>query len=61
MTSLGTIYRACTCGETAHDAEWDIIRRAFVWSCRNCRKFARDRRGQVREYRPDQVQREGVS
>ena len=48
-----TIYRKCACGETAHDCKWDIMRKAFVWACRNCGTLANDRRGQVREYRPD--------
>jgi hypothetical protein len=48
-----TIYRKCECGETAHDYDYDIARKAFVWRCRNCRKLALDRHGQVREYRPE--------
>lgn len=63
MSRLKTasIYRLCSphggdrdvCLETAHDCRWDIQRRTFVWACRNCGKLALDRRGQVREYRPE--------
>jgi predicted RNA-binding Zn-ribbon protein involved in translation (DUF1610 family) len=52
---VAAIYRPCACGETAHDCEWNIARKAFVWPCRNCGTLALDRRGLVREYRPEYV------
>lgn len=42
------IYRKCSCGETAHDARWDVALKAFVYACRNCGALARDARGDVR-------------
>jgi hypothetical protein len=52
-SNTDTIYRKCACRETAFDRKWNITRKAFVWGCRNCGALALDRRGQVREYRPE--------
>lgn len=43
-----TIYRKCLCGETAHDAIYQIVERRFVWACRNCRSLARTRNGETK-------------
>lgn len=42
-----TIYRRCACGETAHDARYEISTRTYTWGCRNCGELAR-RDGRVR-------------
>lgn len=52
MVSMGdmkqTVYRKCACGETAHDAKYQIAERRIVWACRNCGALARDRKGQIK-------------
>lgn len=51
-----TIYRACACGETAHDYKYQLAAEyggapgtgRYVWGCRNCGTLARDRKGEIK-------------
>jgi hypothetical protein len=44
-----TVYRKCTCGETAHDLKYQANLRRFVWACRNCSALALNRKGLVKQ------------
>jgi hypothetical protein len=52
-----TIYRKCTCRETAHDLKFELAahnassKDRYVFACRNCGELARDRKGTVKLYR----------